>query len=163
MASNNINDGNLHVKGRLTCELMTIPDETVDDDAVAADADIDADKLEHRHLKGHSQPNTTATAETRTIHVARGSGTLEEFVAGSIAKAVGDSTVTIDLKKNGSSILTAPITLNSSNTNRVAATQTISSAAYVAGDWFEIVITISAGTGTLPTGVYGQGTFHELT
>lgn len=80
--------------------------------------------------------------------------TVLQFAAGSIAKAVGDSTVTIDLKKNGSSILSAVITLDSGNTNRLLETATLSSTALVAGDWLEIVITATVGTGTLPTGVF---------
>jgi hypothetical protein len=94
-------DGNHHVKGRITAEQMTIPDGTVTDAAVASNAGIAATKLQHRHQVGWQQPNTAATTETRTLFVARGTGAVEELVAGSIAKAIGDSTVTIDLKKNG--------------------------------------------------------------
>ena len=40
----------------------------------------------------------------------RVTGVTLAFKAGSIAKAVGDSTVTVDLKKNGTTVLSAPIT-----------------------------------------------------
>jgi hypothetical protein len=77
---------------------------------------------------------------------------------GSIAKAIGDSTVTVDVKKNGTSVLSSVVTLNSSNTARIAVAATIDGTQddLVAGDWLEVVITISAGTGTLPTGVFVQ-------
>lgn len=157
----NIQDGNLHVKGRITCEQMTVPAGAVSNASIASDAAIESEKLEHRIIKDLKQPNSAATTETRGIHIAKGAGTVEAFDAGSIAKAVGDSTVTVDLKKNGSTILIAVITLDNANTNRVAEAGVISSPTYAAGDWFEVVITAVAGTGTLPTGVFAQAAFNE--
>jgi hypothetical protein len=155
-------EGDLIVTGQLVAQgAMSISAGAIGDSQIAAGAGIDVDKLDHQYLKGFGQPNTAATDETRPIHVARSAGTVDGFVAGSIAKAVGDSTVTIDLKKNGTTILSAVITLDSGNTNRVVETGTVSSAAYVAGDWFEVVIDATIGTGTLPTGVYAQAVFSE--
>lgn len=155
-------EGDFHVAGNLGCKTFTPPLNCIKNASIEADAGIDADKLEHRFTRGWSQPNTTATAETRTIHVVYGAtGNVVAFRAGSIAKCVGDSTVTVDLKKNGSSILTSVITLDSGNTNRVVEAATISSASLAVGDWLEIVIAISAGTGTLATGVYAEAIIDE--
>lgn len=163
MALNTV-DGNLYVKGTLTAAAITIPAGAIIDTnvAVVPGGGITADKLQHRHIKQHSQPNTAATAETRFIHVARAAGSVQEIVAGSIAIAIGAAAATIDLKKNGTSILTSVLTLNSSNTARVVAVGTIATAAYVAGDWFELVITAAAGGGTLPTGLGAEVVFHEF-
>ena len=90
------------------------------------------------------------------MFVARRTGTINEVVAGSIAKAVGDSTVTIDIKKNGTTILNAVVTLDNANTARVVEVGSINSGAFVAGDWIEAVITATVGTGTLPYGVFCQ-------
>ena len=119
---------------------------------------ITSDMLnEQKYVFKHAQPNTAATTETRTLAVILGTtGTAVTFKAGSIAKAVGDSTVTVDLKKNGSSILSAVITLDNANTNRVLEAGTISSTSLAVGDWLETVITATVGTGTLPTGVFVQ-------
>lgn len=144
------------VRGSLVPSTVVLPANAITTSTqVQAGANINADKTEQRLFPKWSQPNTTATAETRSLFVARRAGTLNAVLAGSIAKAVGDSTVTVDVKKNGTTVLSSVITLNSSNTNRVAVSGSISGAGtFVAGDWFEVVIAISAGTGTLPTGVF---------
>ena len=151
----------LHVEGQITGESMVVPANAVTDSSVSSVAAIQATKVVHQQLRSYAQPNTTATTETKTIHVARGSGNVTEFYAGSIAINAGAATITVDLKKNGVSILSSVITLNSSNTARVAVAGTISSASYVAGDWFEVVATATAGGGTLGTGVFAQMTAQE--
>lgn len=136
---------------------VSLPAATISNTHIATAAAIAGSKTISRRVAKWSQPNSAATTETRTIHVVYGAtATALQFAAGSIAKAVGDSTVTVDLKKNGTSILSGVITLDSANTNRVLETGTISSTALVAGDWLEIVITATVGTGTLPTGVFAR-------
>jgi hypothetical protein len=153
----NIVDGDLLVRGRVVPESMTIPAGSVVSDSIQAAANLNADKLEQREYVSHAQPNSAATTETRTLFVARRAGTVNEVIAGSIAIAIGDSTVTVDVKKNGTTILSAVITLDSANTARLAEVGTLSgSGAFVADDWFEVVITATIGTGTLPTGVFVQ-------
>lgn len=155
-------EGALRVRGQLFADSMSLPANSVGDLEVNPSSPITADKLEHQYLPGWAQPNTTATAETRAIHVARGPGTIEGFRAGSIAKNVGDSTVTVDLRKNGTTVLSAVITLDSGNTNRVVEAGALSgSPTVVAGDVLEVVIAISAGTGTLATGVFCQAVVRE--
>lgn len=150
--------GDVYVNGHFSAKTMALPDSTVDDSKVAAGSNIDADKIQTRVYSRWSQPNSAATAETRTLFVAERAGVVTAFLAGSIAAAIGDSTVTLDLKKNNVSILSAVVVLNNSNTARVSEDGAINLASddFVAGDWFEVVITISAGTGTLPTGVFCQ-------
>lgn len=155
-------EGDLRVRGTFVADTMTLPNNSVGSDQVTSSSPINADKVIHQYAPCWSQPNTTATAETRVIHVARGPGTIEAFRAGSIAKCVGDSTVTVDLKKNGTTVLSAVITLDSGNTNRVVEAGTLSgSPTVVAGDVLEVVIAISAGTGTLATGVFCQAIVRE--
>lgn len=155
-------EGDLRVRGAFVADTITLPANAVGDDQVNGTDPITADKLIHQYSPGWSQPNTTATAETRVIHVAKGPGTIEAFRAGSIAANVGDSTVTVDLKKNGSSVLSSVITLDNSNTARVVEAGTLSgSPTVVAGDVLEVVIAISAGTGTLATGVFCQAVVRE--
>jgi hypothetical protein len=67
----------------------------------------------------------------------------------------------VDLQKNGVSILSAPVTLNSSGTNYVSQAATISSAGLVAGDVLEVVTVATAGGGTLPTGVFAAARITE--
>lgn len=156
-------DGPLQVNGPLTCKSFNCPAGALQAAAVNDGAQIEATKLVHQHHREYAQPNTAATAATVTLHVARHAGQVAELVAGSIAKAVGDSTVTFDLKKNNVSILSSTLVLDNANTNRVAEAATLNPASidYVAGDWFELVVTVSAGTGTLPTGIAANVVFNE--
>lgn len=144
------------IRGALVAESFTTPAQSVNSDAIKTGANLDADKLESRIYSSHSQPNSAATTETRPLFVARKAGTVKEVAAGSIAKAVGAATVTLDIKKNGMTILSSVITLDSANTNRIVEVGTLSDAPFAAGDWFEVVIVATAGGGTLPTGVFVQ-------
>lgn len=155
-------DGSMQVTGRLTAQFLDVPAETITNAMVSSSAGIEAEKLEHQHQVTYGQPNTASADETRVLHVVRGAiGEALAFVAGSIAKAVGDAVCTLDLKKNGSSILSSVITLDSANTNRVAEAGTILSSSLVAGDVLEVVIDGTIGTGTLPTGVFCSLTLRE--
>jgi hypothetical protein len=107
------------------------------------------------------QPNSAATAETRVVHHAYGDGDIIAVKAGSIAAAIGDSTVTIDVKKNGTTVLSSTIVLDNANAAYTAESGTLSVLTFSAGDVITVHITISAGTGTLPTGVYVAVTLNE--
>lgn len=146
--------GDLIVTGGLAVGSLTLPSSSVVNASVAAGADIDAAKFIHPIRVTEAQDNVAAADETRIIHVARRAGTVVSFRAGSIAIAVGNAIATVDLKKNGTTVLSAVITLDNANTNRVAEAGTINTAAYVAGDVFEWVVVDTIGTGTLPTGVF---------
>ena len=90
---------------------LTVPSGSFDDADVAANAAIAASKLGHRFHAPFSQPNTAATSETKAFYVAMGAGTVLDVDCGSIAAAIGNSTVTIDVKKNGTTILSGVVTL----------------------------------------------------
>lgn len=139
---------------------VTLPASVISDNQVASSASIDTAKVKHRHSKHYGQ-NGTASSVTIPIHIARAAGSVVAIEAGSIVANIGAATVTIDLKKNGSSILTGVITLDSGNTARVLEAGTISSASYVDGDFFELVIVATAGGGTLATGLGVEVTFNE--
>ena len=151
-------DDDLVVRRTLVANTIILPASCVSSASVVAGTNINADKTEQRFFPSYSQPNIAATTETRTLFVARRTGVVNEMIAGSIAAAIGNSTVTIDLKKNGTTVLTAVITLDSANTARIVESGAFSGSLnqFVAGDWFEIVITATIGTGTLPTGLFVQ-------
>lgn len=140
----------------------TFPDGGVTNAKVAAGAAIAASKLVHQHRINYSQPNTTATAVTQVIYRCYGAtGTIKEIAAGSIGIAVGAATVTVDVKKNGTTVLSGVITLDSGNTARVAELGTVSVPALAAGDVLEVVTTATAGGGTIPTGLFVSVTVEE--
>jgi len=158
-------EGPLTVDGLLIPKTLSIPAGAVDDQAVAANADITSTKIEHQHRPIYAQESaTTAIAETRTIHVVRGtSGKVDDFRAGSIVAATGNATMTVDLKKNGTTVLSAAIVLDSTNTARVPEAAVIDPNAQdlVVDDVLEIAITVAAGTGALGQGLFAVPTIRE--
>ena len=158
MGANNIN-GDLAVQGNLSCGTFSAPASCIMDAAVATPAGgaagVGSSKLNHRQHARYSQGNVTIVTETRPIWITYGTaGTLKALRAGLIGVNIGGATVAIDLYKNGASVLTAPITLNSGTAARTPAAATISNTATAAGDWFDAVITATVGGGTLGTGLY---------
>jgi hypothetical protein len=155
-------EGDLLVTKSVQCGSIKLPANAVGD-AVFNTADpLTAEKAEHQYMPGYSQPSGSAvTSYTGPLFVARAAGTVEEFRAGSIVACVGVATITVDLRKNGTTILTSVITLDNANTARIFEDATITTAAYVAGDWFDIVVTATAGGGTLGQGLFVQGVFRE--
>jgi len=135
---------------------VALPAGTVTNAMVAAGAGIAASKLGHRRRWNYTKPGTAASETVAAIEIYGTSGTILEFSAGSVAIAVGAATVTVDLKKNGSSILTSVITLDSANTARVMETSSLTSTTLAAGDFLEVVIVATAGGGTIPTGLLVQ-------
>jgi hypothetical protein len=160
MATSTINS-NLHVIGTITASAGVTPStNSITDSHVQAGAGIAASKIEHQYTITYGQTGT-GTAATIPIHVAYGDGEIVSFRAGSIAIAVGAATCTVDLKKNGSSVLSSVITLDSANTARVMEAGTLSSSTYSNDDFFEVVVTATAGGGTIPTGLAVQAVLRE--
>lgn len=153
-------EGSFHVAGRLSCSEFSPPAASIN--AASIDGPLDADDLQHQHRQVHSQANTTATTETKIVHIAYGGGTVADFRAAMIGANVGAATVTFDLKKNGSSVLSSVVTLSSSHAAYEDVVGTLSGTpTYVAGDVFTVVITATAGGGTLGTGAGCAATFNE--
>lgn len=143
----------VRVEGILSARTLVPSAECVFDIHVAATAAIATIKMLHKHLKRVSQSGI-AVAETRAIHVVIGAtGTLKYFRVGSIEPCTGVAEITIDLLKNGVSILTAPVVLTSSDTGRVDKETNFIITPVLVGDWFEVVITVAAGGDTLGSGV----------
>lgn len=132
---------------------------SVGDAEVKEGAKVSASKLRRRlHLR-KSQGNVAVVAETGVLHVGYGvDGEVKAVRVSVIGKLTGDATVTIDVKKNGATILVAPIGLTlaipAADYGTVAGNIVVSPGEqYVAGDVFTYHITVAAGTGTLPTGL----------
>ncbi len=154
-------DGDMSVLGDLSCRTFTPPAGCVSNASVAAGAGIAATKIQKPRLIHYGQSGT-AVSVTIPIYVCLGAtATLQSFKAGSIVLNIGAATVTIDLKKNGSTILSAVITLDTANIARVLEAAAFTSASLVAGDFLELVITATIGGGTLATGLFVQAEIFE--
>jgi hypothetical protein len=147
------------ITGNLLVGSMNVPIGSVSNAQVAAAAGIDASKLMHKHPITYSQNHGTAVAaQRRVVYVADAAGNLDSVVAGVSVAAIGDSTMTVKVKKNGVDFLASSIVLDNGDAAFASVAGAFSSSgAYVAGDVIEVDVTVSAGTGTL-----GQGLFVQI-
>lgn len=136
---------------------VALPASGISDKHIAADAAIAASKLQHRTSQVWRQKDSGDNVVTgnSVIHVAAATGVLREFKAGVITPNISGATVTVDLRKNNVSILSAVVTLNDTHAARQLLAGTITNTAFVAGDVFEVVVTATAGGGTIAKGLFG--------
>lgn len=152
----------LHAGTHTFLTAPVVPDSSFGDAQMSASDPVSCTKLDHQHNRILAQAHGSASAdERRVIHCARAAGVLTAIRAGVVVAAVGDSTVTVDLYKNGASILSAVITLDSGDAAFAEVAGAIDTDDYIAGDVFEVVIDATVGTGTLPQGVYVDAVFRE--
>lgn len=157
-------DGNLHVTGTLKVGSMDLPAAAVTDDNMDPANPIDVDKQIHQYVHTYAQNRAAAVAaERKAVFSATGDGALVNVQAGVTQAAVGDSTITVDVYKNGVSVLTGVLTIDSGDAAFATQTAVVTpgSEGYSAGQVFEVVIAVTAGTGTLPRGVYVSLTVNE--
>jgi len=128
----------------------------VADAHVNPNAGIKASKLQHQHREVYAQESAqAAAAEARVVHVVKGAaGKVRTIKAGCVTPCVGNATITVDLLKNGASILTATFDLTSSESAYELVAGTIDDDALEDGDVLEVDIAVNAGTGTPGKGVF---------
>lgn len=145
----------LRVVGELICDSLPIPPNSVGDSQVKASEPITAAKLYHRVQPITAQDHGSAVVARREpIHVAYKQGTIVEFACSLVVASTGNSTITIDLYKNGVTVLTTPLILTA--TNATAYTQVVSAISnnsFAADEVYETVVTVNAGSGTLGQGI----------
>jgi len=157
MATNRI-EGDIYVNGNVGMTTITLPSGSVTNASIAALTDVTATKLEHQHKILISQGSAASAADERKpVFVVTGlTGTITSIKAGSVAANVGDSTVNVDLLKNGTTALSGDIVLDSGDAAYDLVAGTISSASLAQDDVLEIDIDATVGTGTLALGVFVQ-------
>lgn len=112
--------------------------------------EIDASKLKHVHRPftncGTAIGGTPATRE-ELVFVARNACVVKEFFCG-LAIDGSSSSMTFDLKKNGTSILTSAVTVTHSTGDGVVVQGTLGASVNLsAGDRLSIALTVSSATG----------------
>lgn len=123
---------------------------------------IDVPKLKHQYDQVYGQLHgVAAVSERKVIHVARAAGVAQAIEAGVVVAALGGATVTIDLRKNGTTILSSVITINNTHAAYQKVAGVISTSAYVLGDVFELVTVATVGGGTLPQALFVDSIFRE--
>ena len=90
--------------------------------------------------------DTPVTTEV-WLFTAENNGTLEAF-HGSVTVPGSSASVTLDLKKNGTTVLSAPLTLTNASAARTSYSASFAgSTSYSAGDEFTALLTVSSSTG----------------
>lgn len=154
--------GDLDVLGTLRAAGLIVPNNSITDAKVSSSSPIRPAALQQSRSITFAQVHGSVSAtERRPVYVAGVAGTLQGFTVGSVVVCAGAATITVNLYKNGSSILTIVPVLDNANTVYVMESGTFSSAAFVAGDVFEIVLTATAGGGTLGQGVFANLILYE--
>lgn len=139
-------NGDVTVQGTLYAESVQLANRS---------ARMREEDMDHMHVATDCQVGT-ASAQTRGLFSARAAGTVKAFEVWVGTAATGDATITVDIKKNGTSILSSTLTVDSSiaQYTPTACTLDTSKTSYSDGDCFEWVISaVSAGSGTLPVNV----------
>jgi hypothetical protein len=125
---------------------------------------IAASKLQEGTRQRYSQPNTSGDErDPRPAPRLRRDGRRRRLPRRRDRRRRRAATVTVDLKVNGTSILTSVITIDNTVAayGSVAATLAAGAATLVAGNVLTIVITATAGGGTLPTGFFCETVVWE--
>lgn len=161
----------VHVIGNFSCTTMTVPDATVDDDAVKPAAGIQATKLQHQHaIKYHQADGSDVAAAIVPIHVVRGvSATIVAVEVVCLdAPDGGDKTFTVDLQKcnegspSPASVLSAAISYSVGSTHDAEVHDgTISSPTLADGDTLVVEVAVSGSTGTQGQGLVVTVTLRE--
>ncbi len=135
---------------------LAFPLEGTDVDPAAA---IPASALQFAFSKstsfGLAAAATPVTGEYE-VHVANGAGTILGFHAKVTAPGSAAS-VTVDLKKNGASVLAAPITLTNGSPAGTPQNATVSVPALAAGDRLTALLTVSSSTGMTGVSAWVNG------
>jgi hypothetical protein len=154
----------VQVLGTLTAFQINVPLGAIVDSMISGSANIAATKVQKQFQENYTNADsaTTAVSETRVIHAVRGAtGTLVEFAAGAVVPLVGADTCTLDLLKNGTTMLAAPISLLNTDTARLIKFAGLASNTLVAGDVLEVRVSPTHTSGTLPKGVFARVTVRE--
>lgn len=152
----------VYVRGNLRADGYSPPDNSIGTDAFDIGRPLSTLKVGHQYLVKFN-PSGTPVTEAKTVHQAYSTGTLVQVSATVTGAGVGAATVTVGVKKNGVSVLSAAFVLSSALAAYGIAVASLNSAlaGYVANDAFEVTCTVAAPSGTLPTGLLVTLLFRE--
>lgn len=100
----------------------------------------------------------TGASVTLPLGIATRAGIIKDVRVAAITPLTGNATYTVDIKKNGVTILTAPMALLAATAARVSVVGTlaVTNTPVAVGDFFEAVVVFAIGTGTAPLNVVAQ-------
>lgn len=136
---------------------LVVPVNSIVDASVSAAAPLGTTKTRKRHYPKHSQYSGAANViATDLVHEVYGAAGSIIAIRGSVQVAcIAPSLTTVDVKKNGVSILTAPFTINAA-AGVADVAGSVATPSLVAGDKLTVVVTLTGG------GTQGQGLFVQI-
>jgi len=124
---------------------------------ISASAAIAASKCQRSVTLSGFQSGTAADATIIVFFCKGATATIKSFTVSNLTANAGSSEVDVDLKKNGTSVLSAAITLDSTKAAYSETNGTISTTGMTEGQYLTVVIDATAsGTDTVATGVFWQ-------
>jgi hypothetical protein len=157
-------ESDVYVNGSLVARTFTAPTSSVSNNSIEASAGVEASKLQHQHQITHklTSHNTDAGVTREVLHRVKGAtGTIIEFGVGATQAAGASSSVVVQLRKNGTTILSTAITLDSTTAAFTLDTaSTYTSTALVAQDVLEVDVQTVSGA-ALPKGLFACLTIRE--
>lgn len=134
---------------RITGGVLTLDSGSILNDAISSAAAIDADKMQHCYKPGTCfgfAIGATPTTREEIVFVASQAGTVRAFNC--LLNDTGTSTsITFDLKKNGTTMLSAVETITHGDSDRSVQTPTLSVTTFAADDVISIAMAVSSSTG----------------
>lgn len=150
-------EGDVYVNGNLQGKTLSVPDGTIDNAAVSASAALVATKLKQRRNIMYSQESATelaADAKYPIYSVYGATCTVIAVECGNVVAAADADVADIDVLKNGVTILDAVIRIDSATAVRTPVAGTVTTAAGVDGDLYEVHLDFTGGAGAAMKGVY---------
>jgi hypothetical protein len=143
------------VNGTITANNIVIPLNSVGDAQFKTDDPLTAEKQIHQHLARFAIASATTAADTQEpIHQGFGAGVIYAAYASVVDPCVGAATIDIDILKNGVSILSTDFKITNSHDAYEKIDAGIADpVSYSVDDFFEVVIDVTAGGGTIGKGL----------
>lgn len=98
----------------------------------------------------------TGASATIPLGIATRAGKILDARIAAITPLTGNDTYTVDIRKNGVTVLSAAIAATNADTARQSKVGVLTVTSVAVGDFFEAVVTYSHGTGTAPLNVQIQ-------
>lgn len=155
MALTNRISGDVVIDGALVLTgALTAPAGSLTNAMIAAAAGIDASKLDsHRNVPAYVAG--TPTSSVILAYRVPSTGTITSFWAGCITVPTGSATCAVNLKKNGTTCLSATVDLDSSSVAYTSEEGTLTVTSVVEDDILTVELTVTTpGSDTQSTGVY---------
>ena len=134
---------------RWTGGTFTLEAGTVVNESVASGAAIDADKMQHVYKPGTNFGfviGGTPTTREEIVFTASQAGTIRGF--GCLLNDTGtSSSITFDLKKNGTTMLSSVVTITNAIADRAVQAGTLAVTSFAADDVLSIAMAVSSSTG----------------